>query len=130
VLLLDTHAWLWWLKGSSALGPQARARIASGDADVWISAASAWEIAIKVALGRLDLGEPPDVCLPREAARSGFRSLAITVEHAARVGRLPEHHRDPFDRLLIAQAQADGLTIVTSDPMIPKYGVPTLDAAR
>lgn len=130
MLLLDTQVWLWWLDGSDQIGPQTRAAIGRVDAPVWVSAASAWEIAIKVALGRLDLGEPPDVCLPREAQRSGFRPLAVTLEHASAVGLLPSHHRDPFDRLLVVQAQMDGLTIVTTDLKIAKYDVPTLDPLR
>lgn len=130
MLLLDTHVWLWWLDDDPQLGPQTRFAIGRADAAVWVSAASAWEIAVKVALGRLDLGEPPEVCLPREAKRSGFRPLSVSLEHAARVGRLPPHHRDPFDRLLVAQAQLDGLTIVTTDPKIAKYDVPTLNPSR
>jgi PIN domain nuclease of toxin-antitoxin system len=130
VFLLDTHAWLWWLEDSPRLGPQMRTALGRSDAAVWVSAATAWEIAIKVALGRLDLGEPPDVCLPRELARSGFRPLAVRVDHALAVGRLPEHHRDPFDRLLVVQAQMEGLTIVTTDPKITKYDVATLSPTR
>ena len=130
MFLLDTHVWLWWLKGSAALGPRTRARISAANTVVWVSAASAWEIAIKVGLGRLNLGEPPRVCLPREARRSGFRPLTISLEHAAAVTELPAHHRDPFDRLLVVQAQAEGLTILTTDPQIVRYDVPTLDASR
>jgi PIN domain nuclease of toxin-antitoxin system len=130
MLLLDTHVWLWWLEGSDRIGPQTRAAIGRPDAPVWVSAASAWEIAIKISLGRLDLGEPPEICLPREARRSGFRPLAVDLEHASAVGRLPPHHRDPFDRLLVVQAQMSGFTIVTSDAKIRKYDVPTLDSSR
>jgi PIN domain nuclease of toxin-antitoxin system len=130
MLLLDTHVWLWWLDDNPQLGPQARAAIGRTDSEIWVSAASAWEIAMKVALGRLDLGEPPEICLPRELKRSGFRPLAVAVDHAVGVARLPLHHRDPFDRLLVAQAQLEGLTIVTSDPRIAKYDVPTLDPTR
>ena len=130
MLLLDTHVWLWWLEDNPRLGPQTRAAIGRDEATIWVSAASAWEIAIKVALGRLDLGEPSEVCLPRELKRSGFRPLAVTVDHAAAVGRLPAHHRDPFDRLLVVQAQMEGLTIVTTDPKIAKYDVPRLDPTR
>jgi PIN domain nuclease of toxin-antitoxin system len=130
MFLLDTHVWLWWLEGSSAIGPQTRIALGRADTPVWVSVASAWEIAIKVALGRLDLGEPPEVCLPREVKRSGFRPLAVGLEHASAVGRLPPYHRDPFDRLLIIQAQTEGLTVVTTDRKIARYDVPTLDPSR
>ena len=130
MLLLDTHVWLWWLADDRRLGREARAAIGRSDATVWISAASAWEIAIKVAIGRLDLGEPPEACLPRELKRSGFRALPISVDHALRAGALPHHHRDPFDRLLVVQAQMDGLTIVTADQRISKYDVATMDPKR
>jgi PIN domain nuclease of toxin-antitoxin system len=129
-LLLDTHALLWWLKGSSRLGKLARAAISRDDARVWVSAGTAWEIAIKVALGRLDLGEPPEVCIPRECDRGGFEFLAISVGHALAVRTLPEHHADPFDRLLIAQADLEALTIVTADPLFRRYQVPVIDASR
>jgi PIN domain nuclease of toxin-antitoxin system len=127
-LLLDTHTLLWWLGASRRLGRTARALIASPDSTVWVSAATAWEIAIKTALGRLDLGEPPEVCLPREIERGGFRPLPVGLAHALAVRALPPHHSDPFDRLLIAQAGLEGLTLVTADASIPRYGVPTIDA--
>ena len=130
MFLLDTHVWLWWLDGHPGLGPRTRAAIGRADRLVFVSAASAWEIAIKVGLGRLDLGEAPAACLPREAKRSGFRPLAISLEHAAAVAQLPPHHRDPFDRLLVAQAQLEGLTILTNDPAIARYDVATLSPSR
>ena len=130
MIRLDTHVWLWWLEGSDEIGLQIRTVIGRADATIWVSAATAWEITIKVALGRLDLGEPPHVCLPRELKRSGFRPLPISLDHTLAVGRLPPLHRDPFDRLLVAQAQMNGLTIVTADPKIAKYDVPTLDPSR
>jgi PIN domain nuclease of toxin-antitoxin system len=129
-LLLDTHTVLWWLEGSARLGKTARIAIGRDDALVWISAASAWEIAIKIALGRLSMREPPEECLPREFERSGFQPLAITVDHALAVRALPNHHPDPFDRLLIAQANLEALTIVTADAAFQKYRVSTLDATR
>ncbi len=129
-LLLDTHVLLWWLAASPKLGAGARKAIASPDATVWISAATAWEIAIKTSLGRLTLGEPPDVALPRELDRNGFRPLAVTIAHALAVRRLPTHHMDPFDRLLIAQAALEGLTLVTADPILRRYDVVVLDASR
>jgi PIN domain nuclease of toxin-antitoxin system len=122
-LLLDTHALLWWFADSPVLSPSARAAVASSD-DVWVSAASAWEIAIKRALGKLDA--PADLVTALD--ESGFRPLPIVVLHAAVAGALPRHHDDPFDRMLVAQAQIEGLTIVTSDRQIPRYGVAVLAA--
>lgn len=127
-LLLDTHAFLWWLADSRRLGREARNAIAEPGAQVWLSAASAWEIAIKALLGRLDLGGPPEVVVPRELKRNAFHALAVTVPHALAVRALPPHHRDPFDRLLIAQARMEQLALVTSDPDIPKYDVTIVPA--
>ncbi len=127
-LLLDTHVLLWWLGGSRKLGRTAAAAISAPTTAVWVSAASAWEIAIKVGLGRLDLGEPPDVCLPREIERSGFGVLPVDIVHALAVARLPPHHRDPFDRLLVAQTIALGLTLATGDDVFRAYAAPLLDA--
>lgn len=127
-LLLDTQALLWWLGGSPTLGRRARALIADSSSSVWVSAATAWEIAIKAGLGRLDLGEPPEICLPRELDRSGFRALPVTVAHALAVGALPRIHGDPFDRILIVQAVIEGLTLVTSDAEVARYRVSQIDA--
>ena len=123
-LLLDTHAVLWWFADSPALSPAAKQAVASS-AEVWVSAASVWEIAIKRALGKLEA--PDDVAGAMED--SGFRPLPIVVPHAVVAGALPRHHDDPFDRMLVAQAQVEGLTIVTSDRRIPQYGVAVLAAA-
>ena len=125
-LLLDTHAFLWWLDDSPRLGGEARVQIAEPSTIIFVSAVSAWEIAIKSGLGRLHLAEPPEDCIPREIERGGFRSLAITVEHALAVRRLARHHNDPFDRLLIAQAICESLYIVTADPAFAAYGVATI----
>lgn len=95
---------------------------------VFVSAASAWEIAIKSGHGRLRLAAPPEDCIPPEIERGGFRPLAITVDHALAVRSLARHHDDPFDRLLIAQAMCEGLTIVTTEPAFAAYGVATLAA--
>jgi PIN domain nuclease of toxin-antitoxin system len=127
-LLLDTHTFLWWLEGNRKLGRRARATIGAAESAVWVSAATAWEIAIKMGLGRLTLREPPETCLPREIRHSGFQTLAISVAHALAVRTLPLHHADPFDRLLVAQAEAEGMTLVTADTIFEHYGVPTLDA--
>ena len=125
-LLLDTQIFLWFLEGGSRIPREARAAIASGDNTVLVSAASVWEIAIKASLGRLVIGRADVVRLPELVTASGFDELPIRLEHAAAVAALPPHHRDPFDRLLIAQAQTEALTLVTGDSMIRAYDVPVL----
>jgi len=121
-LLLDTHVLIWWDEGRRLA---AGARRAIGEADaVYVSAASAWEIAIKVALGRLR----PTRTVEQAATESGFLELPVTFRHAELVAALPGHHRDPFDRLLIAQAEAERLTLVTRDPVFRRYSAATIDA--
>ena len=125
-LLLDTHVLLWWLAGERRLGSEALRLLRSGRNAVFVSAASAWEIAIKKAQGKL---KAPREDLDTVLAEEGFVPLPITVLHGELAGGLPAIHRDPFDRMLVAQARAEGLEIVTADPTIPRYGVPTVDAA-
>lgn len=120
-LLLDTHVFLWWRADDRRLGAAARAAIARAEA-VFVSAASAWEAAIKQALGRLEI---PDR-ISAGVEQSGFASLPITFAHAERAGSLPPHHRDPFDRMLVAQAIEEHLTLVTKDAAIAAYDVPIL----
>jgi PIN domain nuclease of toxin-antitoxin system len=129
-LLLDTHVLLWWLADDPALNDAARAAIADPANAVWVSAASAWEIAIKSALGRLHLPQPACEFVPVALAENDFAPLPIAVDHALRVADLPPLHGDPFDRMLIAQALAEGLTLVTADAALARYPVPVLDAAR
>lgn len=117
-LLLDTHVVLWWRLDSHRLQAEARRAIESADR-VAVSAASAWEIAIKVGLGRLHLKDP----FATLVERSGFHQLPITFEHAQRFQALPHHHGDPFDRMLVAQAQVDHLTVVSHDRALAPYGV-------
>ena len=123
-LLLDTHALLWWLADSKELSVDARGAIADGSNEVVVSAASAWEVSIKRAAGKLRA--PDDLTNAVEGAH--LIPLPITLEHAIRAGALPAHHRDPIDRMLIAQALVEGLTIVTRDPRFEPYGVPLLAA--
>lgn len=123
-LLLDTHVLLWWLANDPALGEEARAGISAPGSSVCVSAATAWEISIKQALGKLDA--PSD--LARQIELHRFEPLPITVSHAYAAGALPRHHEDPFGRMLVAQAVAEGLTLVTRDPRISLYGVGTLPA--
>ena len=123
-LSLDTHTFLWWLDDPRLLSEAARKAIGDGKNTVYVSAAVAWEIAIKRSLGKLDA--PDDIEAAMLANR--FLPLPITVPHALAVQKLPEHHRDPFDRLLIAQAREEGFKLVSRDPAIPRYGVPHIVA--
>jgi PIN domain nuclease of toxin-antitoxin system len=126
--LLDTQSLLWWREANRKLGPRARSAIEIEAAGVFVSAASAWELAIKSRLGKLRIREPLDRWLPEAIASSGFLALNVTLRHAAHVWSLPDHHADPFDRLLIAQARLEDLTIVTSDTAFDDYDVRVLDA--
>lgn len=124
-LLLDTCVFLWWQKGGERLDSGAVAAIESADL-VAVSAACAWEIAIKVALGRLEI--PGTVA---EAVReSGFIELPVGFSHAEAAGSLPAHHRDPFDRMLVAQAMIERLTLVTADRRMEPYAIDVLWAER
>ena len=119
-LLLDTHGLLWWLADDRKLTKNARAIIANPDNDVFVSSASLWEIAIKAALGRLEV-ELDD--LEGAIARNGFRSLPIGFRHALTAGRLPALHRDPFDRMLVARASVEELRVVSHDRVFERYGL-------
>jgi PIN domain nuclease of toxin-antitoxin system len=121
-LLLDTHVLIWWDEGRR-LSREARRAIRDAQ-EVYVSAASAWEIAIKTALGRLR----PARTIEDAVLESGFTELPITFRHASRVSSLASHHRDPFDRLLVAQAAVEGLTLVTRDPAFQPYGIDLLRA--
>lgn len=123
-LLLDTHAVLWILEDSPELAAPARTAVEHAD-DVAVSAASAWEISLKVKLGKL---QPPVADVLGAIAEQAYTLLPITPAHAWAGGALPPYHRDPFDRLLVAQAQLDGYTIVTRDPTIARYQVAVLGA--
>jgi PIN domain nuclease of toxin-antitoxin system len=123
---LDTCTFLWVASGSPALSATARRLFADGDNDVYLSAVSAWEISVKHGLGRLPLPQPPSRFVPRERARHGIEALALDEGAALAVHRLPELHHDPFDRMLVCQAIAGGLTILTPDEQIAQYPVPTI----
>ncbi|GAA2949433.1 type II toxin-antitoxin system VapC family toxin [Streptomyces enissocaesilis] len=122
-LLLDTHVVLWWLNASPELSPALKDLLRT-EPDVYISAATPWEIAIKHSLGKLDGTEN----LAERVRDLQFMPLPITAAHGVRAGRLPSHHRDPFDRVLIAQAQMEELTLVTRDKSIPQYDVQIMAA--
>jgi PIN domain nuclease of toxin-antitoxin system len=121
-LLLDTHVLIWWDEGRK-LTAAARRAIEAADA-VYVSAASAWEVAVEIGLGRLR----PSRTVEQAVEESGFLELPITFRHAERVAALPAHHRDPFDRLLVAQAEVEGLTLVTRDPVFGRYDVERIEA--
>jgi PIN domain nuclease of toxin-antitoxin system len=122
-LLLDTHVVLWWRADAERIAPAVRQAITSADT-VFVSVASAWEIAIKQALGKVRLPE----AFATGVDHSGFARLTITFEHAAAAAALPRHHSDPFDRMLVAQAMAEGLRLVSADPAIAMYAADVLVA--
>ena len=122
-LLLDTHTFLWWVDGGTRLTPKARAAIARAGNECLVSVATAWEIAIKQSIGKVTLQTPLERFLPQQLAINGFVLLGIDLRHTTRVATLPFHHRDPFDRLLAAQAIEETLTVVSADAMFGKYGV-------
>jgi PIN domain nuclease of toxin-antitoxin system len=126
-VLLDAHAFLWWASTrGSRLSERARELVADGGTDVLVGAGVLYEIGIKAEIGRLDLPGPPDTYLPRLLRRFAFGVLPISEEHALRAAVLPMIHRDPWDRLLIAQAQIESMAIVTVDPAIAQYDVETI----
>jgi PIN domain nuclease of toxin-antitoxin system len=121
--LLDTHVLLWWLVDDARISKRARSLISKAESEIYFSAASSWELSIEVALGRLELPAPPRSVIPKILREQSIRSLDVTHAHALAVAELPPHHRDPFDRMLVAQARLEKLAIVTGDPMIARYGV-------
>jgi PIN domain nuclease of toxin-antitoxin system len=124
-LLLDTCTFLWIAAGSDELSPHARACFVDPDNEVYLSAVSAWEIAVKHALDRLPLPEPPTRFVPAERERHGIDVLPLDEESALHLDRLPRLHRDPFDRMLVCQALVHGLTILSPDPLLSQYPVRT-----
>lgn len=122
-LLLDTHIVIWWLADDPTLSGDVKI-VLDVEPDVYLSAATVWEVAVKQAIGKLK--QPPD--LAERVRGSGFKILPITADHAITAARLPPVHRDPFDRMLVAQARCEGLTLLTRDPDIRRYDVPVLTA--
>jgi PIN domain nuclease of toxin-antitoxin system len=122
-LLLDTHVLIWW-SGGPSLAPPAAEAVGSPENEVLVSVASIWEAEIKAATGKLRL----EADLEAEPAEHGFKSLEVTARHAVAAARLPRHHNDPFDRMLVAQAQLEGLTLLTRDPVFENYAVAVLKA--
>jgi PIN domain nuclease of toxin-antitoxin system len=127
-LLLDTQVVLWAAGEPARLSDQAREAIEDGSNEVLVSAVTAWEIAIKQSLGKLELPKAAELWLPDVVQRSGFEAVAVELSAALRVRALPWHHRDPFDRLLVAQALDGGCTLVTRDEAFAAYGVAILKA--
>jgi len=121
--LVDTECWLWWHLSPERLGATALGLFEERRSPLLLSAASSWEIAIKTALGKLELPSPPDRFVPEQLAEDGIDALAIEHAHALRVARLPPHHSDPFDRLLVAQAQLERCAFLTADAQILAYDV-------
>lgn len=122
-LLLDTHAFLWWLDGDRRLPPRVRRRITDPHTTIIVSAASAWEIATKWRIGKLDGAEAVALDVDGAIQRQGFTPLNVSVRHAEHAGRLAMEHRDPFDRMLIAQARLEDLTIATNDQAFEPFGL-------
>lgn len=121
--LLDTHAFLWWIADDARLSPRAREVLANGQNDLFFSAASGWEIAIKARLGKIEVPEDLERFLTEQLSRNAIQVLPIFLNHALHVHALPDHHRDPFDRILISQALSEGLTVLSGDPKIARYPV-------
>ena len=129
-LLLDTHIFLWLQSDPRRLNDHTLAMVTDPTTELLLSAASAWEIAIKSALGRLHLPEPPEVYVPTRMEISAVDGLAIDSNHALAVASLPLHHRDPFDRILIAQAQHESIALVTADINLMAYDLEVIDARQ
>lgn len=127
-VLLDTQVWLWLLTRPERLGPKTLSLLKNERNDMFLSSASSWEIAIKYRLGKLPLPEAPGLYIPDRMRRSGVEALSIEHSHALAVASLEDHHRDPFDRILVAQAQVEGLSLVSADPIFAVYGVSLIDA--
>lgn len=124
--LLDTAVWLWSVFEPERLSPKAQEIFADRAQEVWLSAASAWEIAIKFASGKLQLPEAPTSYVPRRMTEQGIRPLAVSHMHALAVSQLPHHHRDPFDRMLVAQANLENMILMSSDRIFERYSVQVL----
>ena len=125
-VLLDTHAFLWWITDDASLSRRAREIIGDGNNVLFLSTASAWEIAIKVGLGRLMLPDRPERFIPEQLALNAIDSLPVHLSHALHVYDLPNLHRDPFDRMLVAQSQLEDLPLLSADPRLAQYAIDIL----
>lgn len=124
--LLDTHTFLWWLLDDERLSETVRSIIQSKENDIYFSAASAWEIAIKSQLGKLQIPTPAETFIPEQLQKNTFVGLPISLNHALAVGSLPTLHRDPFDRMLVVQSAIEKVPILTADSLITQYQVNTI----
>ncbi len=122
-ILLDTHTFLWYVEDSPQISAAALEIINDGDNEIFISITSAWEIAIKFGLGKLKLQEPFEIFMARQPALNNFEWLEISLRHLSILPTLPQHHRDPFDRLLIAQAQSENLILLSADSALDAYAI-------
>ena len=122
-LLLDTHCFLWWISEPDLVSTMAQELIADGSNRLYWSAASSWEVAIKYQLGKLPMVEPPETFIPAQLLLNRCESLHITDAHAFRAAQLPRHHSDPFDRMLVAQAQHESLILLSQDAMLQRYDI-------
>ncbi len=129
-LLLDTHVWLWMALAPQHLGDDSRSMLADRDNALFFSIASAWEIVVKSARGKLELPMDAPTYLRSRVARSGAELLNLSLDHLFALSSLPEHHRDPFDRVLVAQAKVEGMSLMSADPHVLAYPVLTIDARR
>ncbi len=120
--LLDTHSLIWFLTGDAQLSNRARQLIEAEENELLVSVASLWEMAIKFSIGKLDLGQPFETLFPQQLENNSIEILSIAVEHLHTVCKLPFYHRDPFDRLIIAQAQVEKLPVVSVDTVFDTYG--------
>jgi PIN domain nuclease of toxin-antitoxin system len=123
-LLVDTHCWLWSLLSPERLNEEAQKALKDPDNEISFSVASTWEIVVKFGLGKLDLPSPPSEYIPDRLKKLGHQTLTIRQDHVLRLEALPAHHRDPFDRLLVAQAQVEELRLMTADKVLTAYEVP------
>jgi PIN domain nuclease of toxin-antitoxin system len=121
-LLLDTHVFIWWITDSPLLSKKSKKLIGDIKNRLYFSVASAWEISIKAGLGKITFDEPLETYLPSQLAKNAIELLPIQLADAIKTGQLPNHHRDPFDRLLIAQSLNGDLPIISNDPLFKKYG--------
>ena len=125
-LLLDTHALIWWDEKPARLGPKARAACLDPANELWLSVASVWEIQIKIMLGRLALRQPLKSLIADQVKQNGLLILPVKLDHVLRLESLPERHKDPFDRLLVAQALEENYALVSHDPLIAQYPITTI----
>lgn len=121
--LIDTHVMIWWVTADHRLSKTAINTIKHSRSTIYWSAASLWEISIKFKLGRLEFESPPEILIPKELAKNRIEPLAIQDHHAFRAGQLPFQHKDPFDRMLVAQAQIESLALISNDSMFAQYEI-------